>query len=253
VVFVMKNSDDINMKYDNDLILLSVCNDLVNSAGIFYMIDDSGNNFGQVPDSLFDVVLIPAWHHVYTGKLKTLWYRFLKPSKSAFLFLEWDDSDSVISMKIVDWPFMWKVWKQDTKIFDWLKFLNTVDCSISDVFWELAYLRIIKDYENLYILKIGKKVAKKDLNILMKLCHKKWNVIFVSDLHSGLPYEDCEKQDKNIMTDPLVEKLKHPFVVYLFRLLAALLKAEISQIWYTNTAYVDWNKRNTVWFWCYWF
>lgn len=243
---LMKKIECNEITFDNDKIVLSVCNDLVASSTIFHDLEKFCDW-----KKLFDVALIPAWHHIYTGMLKTLWYRFLKPCDSLFLIIEWDDSNKVVLLNRFDNPVMWKFWDQNSWFFDDFDFVSCVEWDFSQYYGELSYPRIVDDYENLYILRVGKKVSKKNLIALMKRCCSVWNVVFVSDLHSNLPLSECEKQDKNIMIDPLVEKCKNPYIVYLFCLLAGQFDAKILQLWYNNTAYFDWNKKNTTWFGCF--
>lgn len=200
--------------------------------------------------NIFDVALIPAGHPMYTGMLKSTGYRLLKPCKTIFVVWKWIWKN--ISVFAGEYPvYMWKKWKiskwsseilQKSKnikiennLFDWCSF-------------EYQFLRIISDYSEVVFVEIWDNVSKiSAVNLLAKLS-KLWNILFISDLHSGYPLEECIDLDEDIYSPWVLDNDSQMFLVDVFCKLMKKLHKKPETIWYINSWDITDNKKSTTWY-----
>lgn len=140
---------------------------------------------------------------------------------------------------------MWKIWKFDD-LFSWNFDLNIEICDdyFVDFYSQLPYIRILCDYQKIFVFEIWENIDKKLLKYFFSFLYSLWNIAFISDLHSWFPLSECEELDEasiNLNNDDL------PVLNRFFSLLKD--KRKKSQfLWYWNTYDLNWNTKNTTWF-----
>lgn len=197
----------------------------------------------------YNIAFLPLIHRLYSGTLKVAGYKWLNKKTKLFVFVQWWDDDK-ITMFDDDIDFMGNKYLRDTefvdensklcgvkieKMLDWFDFLEV----------ELPVFRIIKEVKYIHFFRIGKNF-KKNKNIIKLLWHfsRFGNVIFLSNLHENLPYDNCLQEDNNLFD---WEWKKH-FMLDLFFDLSDFLWHKPRLIWYENTSMIDWNTSKTTWY-----
>ncbi len=222
--------------FDNDIVISSVMFDTCGAEELWFLPDIKKR---------WNVALIPAWHHLYTWRLKAAWYKWLTAKTwalSIILLWEW----KWISLYTKELNCLWKKYMLDD--IEKRNFCTDFGVKLADEWienfdYELPYPRILCDYKKIYIFKIWEKTPKKDLNKIFDYLYKIWNVVFVSDLHSWLPIDECTKLDEET-----VNWKKDLKVFDWFFSLAEKKKKKARFIWYMNSSDMNWNINNTTWF-----
>ncbi len=232
----------INNNIDYSLILQAISSYLVWAKDFFWN-----------EKNKFSVWLIPDGHHIYTGTLKAVWYRLLKPSKTLILIWEWAINNKVcILNRSIDF-FMWKERSLDKKIFSLLKwhdFVDLVDHEFDRISSELPFLRIISDYDNIVFMEIWDKVSKIKLTNLLSQFSDHANLMFISDFHRDKTMKVCKEMDNQILDLDFVKKDKELFLIELFLRIAKKQSKTPSLSAYLNTWDISTDKKITNWFGC---
>lgn len=202
--------------------------------------------------NIYDVALIPAWHHMYTGMLKAAWYALLKQSNTLFLISKWKwDKISVFDW---DYPiFMWKEIKVDAEIINILKKSRSVKLSKTGFEWymsEFQFLRVIWEYDYVICIEIWNDIQKTAVvNLLSKLM-KFGNLMFVSDFHSGLSVDECVDLDSIVFEPWCLDTKPELFLINIFYLLSLKSKKILETVWYINSADISGDTKDTTGFGC---
>lgn len=190
----------------------------------------------------YNIAFLPKIHHLYSGHLKIAGYKRLSHKKRLFVISEWVDDEWIVLYN-ESISFMWKKWNFDGWLFKKyaVKIQNSSD-GFEFIENELPYIRIIWDFDEIYFFRIWKNETIKNIYKFIAAISKLWNVIFLSDLHSWFPLTECEKADEEAVSD--ADKCDI-FMLNLFLWFALLKDSKLRVVWYGNTAYLNWNKKDT--------
>lgn len=221
---------------DFEIVVQSISADLCNAEAIGYLPQIKKRH---------NVAFLPKIHHLYSWPLKIAGYKRLSSKKKLFVLSEWADNEW-ITMYDWDISFMWKNWNFD----DWLSKKCAVKINRSSEWFEfieseLPYIRIIWDFDEIYFFRIWKNETVKNLHKFLTTVAKLWNLVFLSDLHTWLPLAECEKADEKALAD--AEKCDI-YMLNLFLWFALIQNHKLRVVWYNNTAYLNWNKKDTTWY-----
>jgi hypothetical protein len=218
---------------DYEIVVQSISADLCNAEVMGYLPQIKKRH---------NVAFLPKIHHLYSWPLKIAGYKWLTPKNKLFIISEWADTEWIV---MYDEPilFMWKKWNFD----DWFIKKCGVKIRTSSEWFEfieneLPYIRVIWNFDEIYFFRVWKNETVKNLYKLLSTVTKLWNVIFLSDLHTWLSLVECEKFDEDALTD--ADKCDI-FMLNLLFWLALVQKHKLRVIWYGNTAYLNWNKKDT--------
>ena len=218
---------------DFEIVVQSICADLYNAEILNYLPQIKKRH---------NIAFLPKIHRLYSWPLKMAGYKRLSNKKTLFVISQWADNEW-ITMYNESISFMWKnrdfkswfIKKITTKINtsnEWFEFIEN----------ELPYIRIIWDFDEIYFFKIWKNEILENIYTFLTTINKLWNIVFLSDLHSGLSQSKCEKADEESITN--AEKCDI-FMLDIFLGLALIQNHKLRVIWYSNTAYLNWNKKDT--------
>lgn len=233
---VAKTESNKKIDFDNDIIVCSVAQDLTNANFLWYLPNVKKR---------YNVAVIPAWHFLYTWRLKSAWYKWLdfeKKKTLSMVFLWWNIT--WISIYSNDIIFMWKRRNTDVKLIQkYCKNIKFFDELPEKIQYELPYPRILNDYDSVYIFEIWEKTSKKVVEEFLLHLSKIWNIVMFSDLHSWLSVSECENLDEETLN--WKKDLK---VFDRFFSLAEMSKKKPKFIWYSNSADLDWKTSSTTWY-----
>ena len=235
-IVVTKKNTDKKIAFDNDIVISSI---------MFDTIWAEKSNFLPTIKKRFNAAIIPAWHHIYTWRLKVAWYKWLA-TKTWNLSMVFPVSGKWISL------YTWKLdclWK-DFGINDLMKlaFDRDFDMKLSEAWFEkleynMPYPRVLWDYKQIFVFRVWDKTPKKILNDFFDLLYNLWNLVFVSDLHSELPLDECTELDEDT-----VNWKKDIIAFNWFFSLANSKKKKARFVWYINSADINWNDKSTTGF-----
>ena len=219
---------------DFDLVIESVSADVCNAQDSWYL---------PKIKQRYSVAFLPKIHHLYSGVLKSAWYKRLKQKNRLFVISEWKAGISVFNSDIL---FMWQKWNFDDSIFDKLDDGIKIN-KLSEWFqWiesELPYIRMLSEYDEIYFIEIWSRVKKDNVLKFLSDLYSLWNIVLLSDLYSDLPYS------KSITLDEKTLNWKNKMTVFeRFFSLAEKSKKKPRFIWYMNSSELDWNTKSTTWF-----
>jgi len=209
--------------------------------------------FWNTEKNNFSIWLIPDWHHIYTGTLKSLWYKLLKDSETLILIWEWAINNRISVLWELWDNFMGKKWDKNTELLDILENYDFVDIVAHKFDWvdsELPFFRIISDYKNIIFLEIWDALPKTKLITLLNKISKKANLLFISDFHTDKPMNICKKLDKKILDLDFISKNQNLFIVETFLTLAKKIKKDPNIVGYLNTWDISTDKKDTTGFGC---
>ena len=184
-----KKDTDNKIIFDNDLLLSSVIFDVCWAESNWFLSDFKKS---------WNVAIIPAWHHIYTWELKASWYSLLN-NKKWVLSLILQTSWTWITLCSNEFNCMWEIlWVKEVFDLDFIKkfWIKLSDTGFENIIYELPYPRVLSQYDELYVFKVWEKTSKKKLNEFFDCLYGMWNVVFLSDLHSNLPLDECTKLDE---------------------------------------------------------
>ena len=219
---------------DFDLAIESVSVDVCNAQDSWYL---------PKIKQRYGVAFLPKIHHLYSGVLKVAWYKRLKQKNRLFVISEWKSGISIFNSEII---FMWQKWNFDNSIFG--KFDKSLKLNKSDEWFqwmasELPYVRMLSDYDEIYFIEIWCRVKKDTVLDFLSELYPLWNIAFLSDLYSGLPFKECITLDEKTLN------WKNKLTVFdRFLSLAEKYKKNPRFIWYMNSSEIDWNTKSTTWF-----
>ena len=235
VVEKKKNSDN-KIIFDNDILLSSVMFDICWAESNWFL--------GDLKKS-WNVAIIPAWHRIYSWELKASWYSLLN-NKKWVLSLVLPSSWTWIILCSKEFNCMWEVlWIKEVFDLDFIKnfWIKLSDSGFDNIIYDLPYPRVLSEYNEIYIFKICEKTAKKRLNDFFDCLYGFGDIVFLSDLHSNLPLDECTKLDEKT-----VNWEKDILAFDWFFSLAGKKKKKAKFIWYINSAEINWNDKSTTWF-----
>ncbi len=233
---VCKKNTDNKIAFDNDIVISSI---------MFDTIWAEKNSFLPTIKKRFNVAIIPAWHHIYTWELKVSWYKWLA-TKTWILSLVIPVSWKWISLYTWKLDCLWKSF--DVGDIIKIAFFRDFNVELSETWFEkleydLPYPRILWDYKEIFVCKIWDKTPKKILNKFFDFLYNLWNLVFISDLHSGLPLDACLDLDEETIN------WKKDIVAFnRFFSLAENLWKKARFVWYINSADINWNVKSTTGF-----
>lgn len=230
-----KNTDN-KIIFDNDILLSSVMFDVCGAES---------NWFLNELKSSYNVALIPAWHRLYCWELKASWYKWLN-NKKWILSLVLPSSWTWITLCSKEFSCMWEIiWIKEVFDLDFIKkfWIKLSDSWFDNIVYDLPYPRVLSEYNEVYIFKVWEKISKKKLNEFFEYLYSMWNVVFLSDLHSWLPLDECTKKDE------LTLNWEKDIVAFnWFFSLADSKKKKAKFVWYINSADINWNNKSTTGF-----
>jgi len=199
---------------------------------------------------VFDVAFLPAWYHFYTGILQAASYRWLKNKNKIILIFEWKSDDKILIYNKNIWPFLGKTWdfdKQLKSLESKFSFVKMWNYGLDEINYQLNYLRILFDTQNIISVFVWSKVNKKDFIKLMWDFDIKsdFNLAFVSDINLTNKDEKVLIKDK----DKGKEKLNNRFVSdnVVFNMFSAYIKAnllDVKILAQTDSYQVSWNPQD---------
>lgn len=235
VVAKKKNSDN-KLTFDNGILLSSVMLDLCWAESNWFF-----NDLKKV----YNVAIVPAWHRIYTWELKASWYSLLN-NKKWVLSLILPSSWTWITLCSKEFNCLWEIlWVKEVFDLDFIKkfWIKLSDTWFDDLVYDLPYPRILSKYDELYIFKVWEKTSKKKLNDFFDYLHGLWNIVFLSDLHSNLPLDECTKLDEKTVN------WENDILAFdWFFSLVKKKKKKAKFVWYLNSFDVNWNNKNTTGF-----
>ena len=233
---VEENKSSKKNAFENDIVLSSVMFDTGWAESHWFL---------PTIKKRFNVAIIPAWHHIYTGELKVAWYKWLA-TKTWILSLVLPVSWKWISLYTWKFDCLW----ENFEIRDVMKtvfaedfFVKLSDDWFEKIEYELPYPRILSEYKQIYIFRVWEKTPKSFLREFFQSLYRLWNLVFISDLHSNLPLDECTKLDEDTVN------WKKDIVAFdWFFFLAEKMNKRARFIWYANTFDINWNSKNTTGF-----
>lgn len=230
-----KNTDN-KIVFDNDILLSSVMFDVCWAESNWFLNDLKKS---------YNVALIPAWHRLYCWELKASWYKCLNDKKWV-LSLILPSSWTWITMCSKEFNCMWEIlWIKEIFDLDFIKkfWIKLSDTWFDNMIYELPYLRVLCEYNDVYIFKVWEKTSKKKLGEFFDCLYDKWNLVLYSDLHSWLPLDECTKKDE------LTVNWENDIIAFnWFFSLADSKKKKAKFVWYINSADINWNNKSTTGF-----
>ena len=231
-----KKKFDNKITFDNDILLSSVMFDVCWAESNWFLGDWKKS---------WNVAIIPSWHRIYTWELKASWYSLLNDKKwvlSLILQTSW----TWITLCSNEFNCMWEIlWVKEIFDLDFIKkfWIKLSDTWFENIVYELPYPRVLSQYDELYVFKVWEKTAKKKLNEFFDHLYGMWNMVFLSDLHSNLPLDECTKLDEKT-----VNWEKDIISFDRFFSLAERRKKKAKFVWYSNTFDINWNNKSTTGF-----
>lgn len=236
MVVSKKKDTDNKIIFDNGILLSSV---------LFDICWAESNWFLNELKNTYNVALIPAWHRLYCWELKASWYKLLD-NKKWILSLILSSSWTWITLCSKEFNCMWEVvWIKEVFDLDFIKkfWIKLSDSGFENIVYDLSYPRVLSEYDEVYIFKVWEKSSKKKLNDFFEYLYGIWNIVFLSDLHSWLPLDECTKKDE------LTVNWENDIVaVNWFFSLADSKWEKVKFVWYINSADINWNNKSTTWF-----
>jgi hypothetical protein len=199
---------------------------------------------------VFDVAFLPAWYHFYTGILQAASYRWLKNKNKIMLIFEWKTDDKILIYNKNIWPFLGKIWDFDKKLknleskFSFVKMWNY---GIDEINYQLNYLRILFDTQNIIPLFVWSKVNKNDFVKFMWNfdIESDFNLAFVSDINLTNKDEKILIKDKSRGKEKLNSRFVSDNVV--FNMFSAYIKTnllDVKILAQTDSYQVSWNPQD---------
>lgn len=231
-----KNNTNNKIIIDNDISLSSV---------MFDVCWAESNWFFNDLKKTYNVAIIPASHRLYCWELKASWFMFLN-SKKWVLSLILPSSWTWITLCSKEYNCLWEIlWVKEIFDLDFIKkfWIKLSDTWFDNLVYDLSYPRVLSKYDEFFIFKVWEKTSRKKLNEFFEYLYTMWNIVFLSDLHSWLPLDECTEKDE------LTVNWENDIVAFnWFFSLADSKKKKAKFVWYVNSADINWNNKSTTGF-----
>ena len=208
------------------------------------------------PKKPYTVSIVPQWPHFYTGLLQAAWYLLLDGKKKKMLVIsqQSDDEKNSIVDTTIFWPIFWQTWETPMSVLS--DIADEIDAKLSDktnkklsekLGFQLPFLRVITEIEELVHVGIGSQITKKNLTYFLTWIKKHistYNIVLLTNIELP-PWPKSKKTDdqKYIVKLLTTPDIKHMPLLTIFQKITDFSKQKPEIVAYVNPGdfWVKWS------------
>lgn len=199
------------------------------------------------PSQPYIVTIVPQWPHFYTGLLQAAGYLLLDGEKKKLLVISEQEEDP--SNIIVDahryWPVFGTTWEQPITLLE--AFAQQIDAKISlpnqktafkNLSFQLPFLRVITETEELLNIGVGKQITQKNITKLTTWIKKnisEYNIVLLTNIELPPSPKSKKNDDQKYIVNLLSGvDIKHMPLLKIFQKITDFSKQKPEIIAYVN-------------------